>query len=40
VELRTRLDEVGLTDLIGAGHFHSTVEAAVDACRLLPGTPA
>jgi MFS superfamily sulfate permease-like transporter len=39
VELRTRLDEVGLTDVIGADHFHSTVEAAVDACRLPPGTP-
>jgi anti-anti-sigma regulatory factor len=39
-ELRTRLDEVGLTDLIGADHFHSTAEAAVDACRLPPGTPA
>jgi len=38
-ELRTRLDEVGLTDLIGADHFHSTVEAAVDACRPPPGTP-
>jgi sulfate permease, SulP family len=40
VELRTRLDEAGLTDVIGADHFHSTVEAAVDACRLSPDTPA
>jgi high affinity sulfate transporter 1 len=39
VELRGRLNEVGLTDVIGADHFHSTVSAAVDACRLPPGTP-
>jgi len=32
VELRQGFDEVGLTDLIGAGNFHGTVEAAVDAC--------
>ena len=32
VELQHRFDEVGLSDLIGADHFHSTVTAAVDAC--------
>jgi sulfate permease, SulP family len=32
VELRHRFDEVGLTELIGADRFHSTVEAAVEAC--------
>ena len=34
VELRLHLDEVGLTDAIGADHFHGTVTAAVDACRI------
>ena len=38
VELRLHLDEVGLTDAIGADHFHSTVSAAVHACRLRPDT--
>ena len=38
VELRQRLDEVGLTDAIGADHFHGTVTAAVDACRTSPRT--
>ena len=33
VELQQRFDEVGLRDLIGADHFHSTVTAAVDACE-------
>jgi high affinity sulfate transporter 1 len=33
VELRHRFDEVGLTDTIGADHFHSTVKAAVETCR-------
>ena len=31
-EIRQRLDEVGLTDDIGADHFHGTVAAAVTAC--------
>lgn len=31
-ELRHRLDEVRLTELIGADHFHSTIAAAVDSC--------
>ena len=34
VELQLRFDEVGLTDAIGADHFHGTVTAAADACRL------
>jgi MFS superfamily sulfate permease-like transporter len=38
VELRTLLDDAGLTDAIGAGRFHDTVTAAVDACRLRPDT--
>ena len=33
LELRLRFDEVGLTDAIGADHYHGTVTAAVDACR-------
>jgi len=33
VELQHRFDEVGLLDVIGADHFHSTVTAAVDACE-------
>lgn len=32
MELRHCLDEVGLTDLIGADNFHGTVEAAVQEC--------
>lgn len=32
VELRLHLDEVGLTDVIGADHFHDTVTAAVTVC--------
>ena len=35
-ELRQRLDDVGLTDAIGADHFHATVAAAADACRVPP----
>jgi len=35
-ELRQRLDDVGLTVAIGADHFHATVTAAADACRLPP----
>jgi high affinity sulfate transporter 1 len=31
-ELRSRFDEVGLTDEIGADRFHGTVAAAVSAC--------
>lgn len=37
-ELQRRLDEVGLTDSIGADHLHGTVTAAVDICRATPGT--
>ena len=33
LELRLALDAVGLAETIGADHFHSTVTAAVDACR-------
>ena len=33
LELRDRLDSVGLAEAIGADHFHGTVTAAVDACR-------
>ena len=33
LELRERLDAVGLVETIGADHFHGTVTAAVDACR-------
>ena len=33
LELRLALDAVGLAETIGAHHFHSTVTAAVDACR-------
>ena len=33
LELRERLDSVGLVDTIGTDHFHGTVTAAVDACR-------
>ena len=35
-ELRQRLDDVGLTDAIGADHFHATVTAAAAACRVPP----
>jgi len=35
-ELRLHFDEVGLTDAIGADHFHGTVTAAVRACLLRP----
>jgi MFS superfamily sulfate permease-like transporter len=31
-ELRRRFDDVGLTEEIGADHFHATVTAAVDGC--------
>ena len=34
VELQSRFDVVDLTDAIGADHFHATVTAAVDACRV------
>ena len=33
LELRERLDSVGLVETIGADHFHGTVTAAVEACR-------
>ena len=33
LELRDRLDSVGLVAAIGADHFHGTVTAAVEACR-------
>ena len=33
-ELQARFDVVDLTDAIGADHFHATVTAAVDACRV------
>lgn len=36
VELRRRLDDVGLVDAIGASRFHPTVDAAVDACAFTP----
>ncbi len=32
VELRDQFDETGLTELIGAEHFHPTVTAAVETC--------
>jgi sulfate permease, SulP family len=35
-ELRQRFDDVGLTDAVGADHFHATVTAAADACRVPP----
>jgi sulfate permease, SulP family len=35
VELKQRLDEVGLTELIGGENFHGTVEAAVASSRSL-----
>ena len=38
-ELRLELDAVGLTDVVGADHFHGTITTAVDACRLPPNTP-
>jgi hypothetical protein len=31
--LRHRFDEGGVTAVIGPGHFHPTVRAAVAACR-------
>lgn len=40
VELRLQLDRVGRTDAIGAGHFHGTVAAVVEACRTSPDTPS
>jgi MFS superfamily sulfate permease-like transporter len=36
LELRHRLEVVGLADAIGADHFHGTVTAAVEACRGSP----
>jgi SulP family sulfate permease len=33
VELRQRLDQVGLSELIGADHLHSTIAVAVESCR-------
>ena len=36
VELQQRFDDVGLTSVIGADHFHATVTAATDACRSSP----
>lgn len=40
-ELRAQLDDTGLTELIGAEHFHPTVTAAVEACAgPAPGKPA
>jgi high affinity sulfate transporter 1 len=36
VELQQRLDDVGLTAVIGADHVHATVTAATDACRAAP----
>ena len=38
VELRNRLEAVGLADAVGADHFHGTVTAAVDACLPAPDT--
>jgi MFS superfamily sulfate permease-like transporter len=32
-DLRERFDETGLTTLIGPGHFHPTVQGAVDSVR-------
>jgi MFS superfamily sulfate permease-like transporter len=37
-ELQHTMAEVGLVDAIGAGHFHSTIEAAVEVCGDVPGT--
>jgi SulP family sulfate permease len=31
-ELREQFRETGLSELVGAGHFHPTVTAAVEAC--------
>ena len=36
VELQKRFDDVGLTLVIGADHFHATVTAAATACRASP----
>ena len=33
-ELQSRFDLVDLTDAVGRDHFHATVTAAVDACRV------
>jgi high affinity sulfate transporter 1 len=33
LDLRSRFDETDLTSLVGKGHFHSTIAAAVDACQ-------
>ncbi len=38
VDLQKRLHEVGLTEYIGPGHFHGTVEAAVASCSPLGTT--
>jgi MFS superfamily sulfate permease-like transporter len=35
-ELREQLEATGLTDAIGAEHFHGTVVAAVEACFTSP----
>jgi high affinity sulfate transporter 1 len=32
-ELRQRLEDVGLTELVGADHIHSTIAGAVERCR-------
>ncbi|MFN7149959.1 MAG: SulP family inorganic anion transporter [Microthrixaceae bacterium] len=36
VELRQAFDAVGITEAVGADHFHSTVDAAVEACGVPP----
>jgi SulP family sulfate permease len=40
LELRERLDSVGLVAAIGADHFHGTVTSAVEACRPSADTSA
>jgi high affinity sulfate transporter 1 len=40
LELRERFDEVGLTEAIGADHFHGTVTAAVGASTGAPDSSA
>jgi len=37
--LGVELDATGLTEVIGAEHFHATVTAAVEACASPPQTP-